>query len=226
MLIIVIKSNIRKLLYIILSTTCIIFIGIVAHASANTNTSYNEKEITMYFRNRDTNNIYSVIPIPKFPRDAKITHLKSSNTKIALVKYNHIFQQISLKGKRPGNIFITFKMTVNKKSKLFKYKITLKNEVNPCINFKIGNKNYAHEFDNQSFLTIKETNKNKQRIRIKPRSGWIIIKISKHINGKSIIIKNNSLVSFKKAKYKGIYVIFKNQKTKRINILNLYFKDN
>lgn len=108
-----------------------ITIGIVAHASANTNTSYNVKEITMYFRNRDANNIYSVIPIPKFSRDAKITHLKSSNTKIALVKYNHIFQQISLKGKRQGNIFITFKMTVNKKSKLFKYKITLKKEVNP-----------------------------------------------------------------------------------------------
>lgn len=222
-----IKANARKILCILLSAYMginILLFPTTGVASVQASTSYITKGITMYFRPKNTNNIYSVLPIPEFPKNAKITELKSSNTKVGIVKYNHIFQQILLKEKKTGAIFVSFKMTVEKKSKFFRYKVSLKKAVNPCISFKIGSKNYAREFNNQSFYTINIKKNKKMKISIKPRSDWMIIKISKHVNGKGINIKNNSIISFKKEKNKGIYVIFKNKKTNRIDILNLYFK--
>lgn len=224
-----IKNYTRKLLCLLLSAYMVFSIlsptieaqaatGDTAIGDVSINSA---NEITVFFRTGDPAAVYAVIPFPKFPKGAKITNLKSSNPRIAIVNYSSYFNNISIKAKKPGITYLSFKMKWQGKLKNFKYKVTTKKAVNPCVSFKLGNKDYVRKFNNQRNVDVRLANNKKMKLRIKTRPGWTIQRIMKRVDSSATDIKNNSTVSFKKSILKGIIVVFQHEATNRMDILSL-----
>lgn len=145
-------------------------------------------------------------------KNGKITKIKSSNPNVVRVtKASYLYNGAGYTPVGEGTAKITFTYAGKKLST----KIIVKKYVNPCKMFKIGNTDYAKNFDVSEHYNHNRRKKTvSAKIKIKPKEDWKLTKIE-YVLGKKI--KNNSKVKLSPwGSYGtgvGIYAYFKNKNT-------------
>lgn len=168
------------------------------------------------------------IPIDNFPKNAKVTNLKSSNTKVLKAKWDkNDPEYIVLKFKKAGKATVSFNLVYGNKTKALKSKVTVRKYQRPCSVFKVGKKNYVSQFKGKSYHRITYKGDKKYKISVKAAKGWKLKEIyyysDKTKNDKKI--KNNATIkcSGKKGSYAGVYASFQNKKTKDWQTVSILF---
>lgn len=159
-----------------------------------------------YLENRTTN--------------GKVSRIKNSNPSVAKVTAGPN-GSLAVTLKSEGTTKVTFQYTKKK----FTTRITVIKWESPCKTFKIGSRNYAKYFEKSGQYNLNKQEKDvNAKIKIVPKSGWKLQKIERFtaMDAKPKKVKNNSKVKLTTEDTgTGIYVYFKNTKTKESR--RLYF---
>ena len=122
----------------------------------------------------------------KTEKDAKITSVKSSNSRIKVYRNNHIDEngkkQVSftIQGKKPGKAKLTIKFKAGSKTKTVKKTVRVKKYPNQIKSLKINGKTIKTKGDRKFFYNnSSKYKKTSAKIKMKLKKGW---KIS-YING-------------------------------------------
>ena len=142
----------------------------------------------------------------------KITKIKYSNPSVLEVSLINK-KYLAFKLKSAGSTKVSFMY----KGKRLTTKVTVKKWVNPCKEFKIGNKDYAKVFNKSERYYLNRQNKTiNAKVKITPKKGWKLVKIVAQSADeiKEHKVKNNSKVRFS-THLTGtvIFANFKNLKT-------------
>lgn len=183
-----------------------------------------DKSVTYNIYKDGPNSPRKLVLVRNAVQNAKITNLKSSNSKVAKVtlnKWPNGYYSISLDIRKAGVTNISFQYN----GKTLKQKVTVVQYKNPCQSFKIGKKDYKKYFQksgNYQFCSQKKDLTG--TISIKPKKGWKLKKLELwHVSSSSMgrgvtstkKIKNNSKVTVTiKDLGTTVYAEFKNVKTK------------
>lgn len=169
-----------------------------------------DKKLKFYVYNSDVAGACYSVYIDNPTKKGKITKLKNSDDSVANV-FSGGADSFMVEPKSEGTTKVTFKYA----GKNFKTKIVVKKWESPCKVFKVGKKNYTKYFKKMGGYNLNKQKKDKsEKIKIVPKSGWKLVKISKMFSGEKEKVKNNSKVKLSvKSTGTGIYARFKNKKT-------------
>lgn len=121
------------------------------------------------------------------------TGLKNSNPDVIEV-LNKGSYGLTVNVKKAGTSTISFKYAGKKLSTTivaYKWK-------NPCKSFKIGNKNFTSKFNKSRIYNWnKQKTQWKAKISLQANKGWKLKKIQYKYDGRTIMVKNNSIVAFR-----------------------------
>lgn len=211
------KNVTKKILTLItaitLTATCL-SPAMTAHADGGQLIPYS-KNLTLSVKKNTPD--YYAFKLDKYYSKAKKITVKSSNKRVVKFVDNYFFTL-----KKPGTAKLYISMKINGKTKKFISKIKVVKYKNPVKSFKVGSKNIASKYKENTFWSLKAQS-SKQKISIKPASGWKIKSITCYTyraNGipKVKKIKNNSKIS---QNVNHLTVKMYNKKTKLTESLNL-----
>lgn len=157
-------------------------------------------------------------------KKGKITKIKNSKPSVAKVSAGSGAYLI-VTPKSAGTTNVTFQYNKKKLST----KITIVKWESPCKEFRVGKKNYAKDFEKSGHYNLNKQKKNKnEKIKIVPKKGWKLAKIERFtMNSPAKRVKNNSKVNLSAGGTgTGIYVYFKNTKTKEMRRLYFGYSNN
>lgn len=160
-----------------------------------------------------------LMPLINVSQTSQIKNFKNTRSSVAaakIVKQNgNICLQVT--PKKTGNAILTFGVKYGNKTAKLSYKIKVVKYKNPLAKFTIGGKNYASRFktDFCAHINLKAS---KQKISVKPDSGWKLLELQIYKGTNRTTVKNNSKVTLKKGS--TIYIAM--QHTKSGNILSCH----
>lgn len=148
----------------------------------------------------------------------KISKLKSSNPKVLKVSTlrTDYDQRLILDARKAGTSTVSFKATVNGKSRNYECVVKVVKYQNPFKTFKVGSKNYTSKYKNSENEGGTYTSKKVQgRLNIVPQKGWKISRISlvNMFTNKSKKIRKNSSINLDSKGFNRLWVTMKHSKT-------------
>ncbi len=149
-------------------------------------------------------------------KNAKVT-VKSSNKKVASVRYEKATKMVWIFPKKIGKAVITCKIKQNGKTYTSKGTYTVLKYKNPIAKCKIGSTDYTKKFDKYNSCQVKMSKKT-QKLQIKMKKGYKITEIIgiKNSDASEVKIKNGSKI--KTSDYMYIFCSFKDKKGNKTGV--------
>lgn len=154
---------------------------------------------------------YGIGSISGLKKNAVVT-VTSSDEAVCTVEYNKTNKIIYAHALKPGKVTIKCTVTQGEKTYTKKCKYEILKYKNPLSSLKIGNKNYA-PFFNESTDTIVDGIKGKQKVSVKVKKGYKLVRLYIYKNGEQVTVKNGSKIDIKK---NALYIEVKDKKKKMI----------
>lgn len=175
----------------------------------------------------DISSFYNDGPVPQYyfidvinpTKKTSVKKLKSSNRKIVKTKWDKNLNQIRFDVYRPGKATVTGVLYDGKnKIKNFKIKVSINKYECPLKTFKVGNKDYASEYNKTNSYGKTFEKGKKLKVYVEAKKGWKLERISYGSGKKLKKVSNNSVITFNKENSYIMVEFFNKKKKNRITL--------
>lgn len=216
------KKNVKRFhTFLSLLLICAICLSSITCASAETKKTKKTKKPVITLNSCSnylipTYENYGIGSISGLKKSAVVT-VTSSDETVCTVEYNATNHIIYAHAQKPGKVTIKCTVVQGEKTYTKKCKYEILKYKNPLSSLKIGKKNYAPLF-NEATDTIVKGIKGKQKISVKVKKGYKLVRLYIYKNGVQTTVKNGSKIDIKKT---ALYIEVQDKK-KNIITFGIY----